>query len=713
MKIFYINNRFEAESKYEEKSILNEARWAWDPALKVWFALKHDKLVTLRDLRRTSYQHIDIRLSESAVNELKLRLKDEESKKEKIEASRFDGSGIHFDFPRPDGLEYLPFQMAGINAMKDMDRILLSDEMGLGKTIQSIGIINIHKPDRVLVVCPASLKFNWRNEFKTWLVDEYDMIIVNGEFRMPNSNKFIIIINYEMIQKYYKTLMCFGQFDLIVCDEAHYMKNPKAQRTRLILGGRFKFDDQEKPEKISGISAICKNRMYLTGTPILNRPVELWPIIHNLAPKEFPNYFSYVKRYCKATRDRFGWDVKGASNLDEFQKKLRASVMIRRLKKDVLKELKGKRRQVIELSRPSGIASIIEEEKKLFDLYMAEKDQIKAILDENSDEENLEEEYKNKIYKLREASKIAFSEMARIRKELAIKKIPQALSFIEDILDNEEKIVVFYHHHEVGDAIKAKFGDIVTGFDGRLVDKEERINRVDKFQNDPNIKIFAGSIGAAGVGITLTSAATVIFVELDWTPGKMSQAEDRLDRIGQVNLVLVIHLVFEESLDCKIAKTIISKQEIIEKALDVNVDNTSIGTSVLSDVKNSVQVSLVDKLKDAVNNTTPIPDVVVNLEPEKPEPKQQEDIWDDSVSAKFVLIALQKLAGVCNYALTHDGRGFNKPDANFGHELAKRSRLTKRQVIAAKSMLKKYHGQIDPGDWYLIYDYKEDINNNG
>jgi SNF2 family DNA or RNA helicase len=215
--------------------------------------------------------------------------------------------------------------------------------------------------------------------------------------------------------------------------------------------------------------------------------------------------------------------------------------MIRRLKRDVLSELPPKRRQVLVLEA-RGLEDLLEKEKQTFEKYS--------------------EHVKDGKFETPE-----FGDMSKVRKEVAIAKIPFILDHVKEVLEEQDKLVVFVHHHEVLDSLAAALGDSCVHVDGR--DKnEDRQAAVDRFQTDPTCKVFVGTIRAAGVGITLTAASTVIFGELDWTPGCVSQAEDRLHRIGQKDAVFVRHLVLEGSLDERMAQLIIQKQEVLDKALD-------------------------------------------------------------------------------------------------------------------------------------------------
>lgn len=417
----------------------------------------------------------------------------------------------------PIGHTYLPYQQQGIEFAATRSSVLIADEMGLGKTVQAIGWMNAHPEiESVLVVCPATLKINWRREIDRWLVSP----VVEVE-----------IINYDVLHK----LDMGNVYDLVILDEAHYIKSPDARRS------------------MAAKQIQARHRIALTGTPILNRPVELYGILQWLKPSLFTDKAKkqFERRYCAGHLKtlRFGrrvkkvWDATGASNLDELRYKLNG-LMIRRLKADVLKELPPKRRQIIELSR--------EDISWVRDLAIAKAEEELA--------------YDIQVKGLDDTVTAKWDQLSKLRLETAMAKLPAATQVIFDAIENSGKVVVFAHHHDVIDYLVEKLPRAVR-VDGRMGQDERQVS-VDRFQNDPMVKVFVGQIQAAGVGLTLTAASHVIFVELDWTPGLVSQAEDRCHRIGQKASVLVQHLVLEDSLDAKMAKALVKKQEIIERALD-------------------------------------------------------------------------------------------------------------------------------------------------
>jgi SWI/SNF-related matrix-associated actin-dependent regulator 1 of chromatin subfamily A len=454
--------------------------------------------------------------------------------------------------PAPDGLDYLPFQRAGIEFCISRQNVLLADSMGLGKTVQAIGLINkLYAINRVLVLCPASLRLNWKKELEKWLVRKRKILVLNANRFLNPSEWDIIITNYDIVHKHFEKLRR-GNWDLLICDEAHYLKNKKARRTKYVFGGG---DIKE------GIRA--KRKLFLTGTPIENNPGELWPLLNALRPDLFSNWWTFVQRYCGAYRDRFNQIKLGKpTNLDELHDQLRTHVMVRRLKEQVLTELPPKIRQVIELPA-NGASSVVAAENTAWQTYEHLKGELASAVAEAEASED-PEVFSDRIKQLRYEERVAFGEIARRRKETAIAKIPYVLAHLDNV---SEKVVVFAHHKDVIAAIAEKMGKKAVKLDGGTA-KTARQEAVDRFQSDPDIKCFIGSLTAAGVGITLTAASHVVFAELDWVPGKVAQAEDRCHRISQKNSVLIQHLVFEDSLDCKMAKTIVEKQEMIDQALD-------------------------------------------------------------------------------------------------------------------------------------------------
>lgn len=429
-----------------------------------------------------------------------------------------------------------------------MNGVLIADEMGLGKTIQAIGVSNaIESIRRILIICPASLKLNWAREWKKWDIKGLSVQIINGQAAQFFTGD-VIIINFELLQ-YHAEELRQKEWDLMIVDECHYLKTQKADRTLEVFGGIKRNKDKTIKKRYTAIPAA--RRVLMTGTPIVNRPKELWPLIQALDPDGLgSDWFRYATRYCQGrpiviNGERRGFWWAGAANLDELQEIMRSRFMVRRLKKDVLKDLPAKRRQVIVLEPNARLATLVAREKKDYEFYARVSDTGPLFTP-------------------------AFEQISELRKKVAVGKVPFVVEYIKEVLDETEKVVVFAHHHEVIDRLASAFDSSGVVLDGRTSSDVRQAN-IDRFQTDPSCRIFIGSIQAAGVGITLTAASTVIFAELDWVPGNISQAEDRCHRIGQKEQVLVQHLVLENSLDEQMIETLIKKQEVIDKALDREV----------------------------------------------------------------------------------------------------------------------------------------------
>jgi SWI/SNF-related matrix-associated actin-dependent regulator 1 of chromatin subfamily A len=259
--------------------------------------------------------------------------------------------------------------------------------------------------------------------------------------------------------------------------------------------------------------------------------------------------------------------------------------MVRRLKMDVLKDLPPKRRQLIEIT-PNSTKHLkaLEAEKKIRDKFDTVLEEVKkaslsaakaaldkAVAQAHQTKEELSEEAENKfrsaVKRLNQARFAAFEELARIRHMTALAKVDDVIAFATEALESTDKIVIFAHHHDVMDALMDAFAGKAVCVRGGM-SANERQKSVDRFQHDPSIKVFVGGMYAAGVGLTLTAASTVIFAELDWVPGIIAQAEDRCHRIGQTDCVVIYHIVLQDSLDYKLAHTIVTKLEVIEQALD-------------------------------------------------------------------------------------------------------------------------------------------------
>jgi SWI/SNF-related matrix-associated actin-dependent regulator 1 of chromatin subfamily A len=700
MVIHFRSGVFVAESNYAEKDAVKRAGWWWHGVdrdtgrcrpgckacaaglpYKVWWTPKVENAALL---------------STYADEEAKAALAGHVAE---VEASRAMNvaSDATFTVPAPEGLAYRPFQVAGIKWMTEHSRTLLGDEMGTGKSIEILGLINAN-PDikSVLIICPASLRLNWRREAEKWLVRVAKIQIIDDEHPMPNPNADIVIANYDRIRnEEVHTALMARSWDLLAVDESHRVKNPKAKQTKAVLGSW----DRENKRRIEGLIHRATRAVFATGTPIPNRPIELHPLLAALDSREWGNWKHYAERYCAAFKDRWGWHTDGAGHLEELQEKLRSSLLLRRLKKDVLSELPPKTRQLVPLA-VNGAGKVVAAE---FAAYAAYEDGIEQARAEMALADAADDEvaYAAAVQKLRAAQKVAFSEMARIRREVAVAKVPAALEHITDMLDGSEgiKLVVMAHHHEVIDALASGLKDygvvLLTG----ETPMKERDAAVGRFQNDPTCRVFIGSITAAGVGLTLTASSTVIFVELSWTPADLTQAEDRVHRIGATMAVLIQHLVFDGSLDQKMAKLLVAKQAVADAALDKD---------------NQIRLTEVERMA-SVSKTAWLALVKANLEKREEERKLAAAEAQMGADARAVHRAASKLVGdievadelralvheavreiavECDGAFLRDGVGFNKADSYLGRGLAALPSLNDKQAWLAVGLARRYRRQL-------------------
>jgi SNF2 family DNA or RNA helicase len=673
-------NRFEAQTSYAESGtanpLLKGAGFAFDyQGAKVWHTAGYEFKYGSRD-RNPKYP---LALAEQAliagklfeycdptakgrlaghlgvIQQMAERLKaQEEHKATSLDLSRATTTDIQV--PCPEGIDpdtgkqfaYLPYQRAGIVYAMQRSHTLIGDEMGLGKTIQGIGISNADPTVKsVLIVCPATPKLNWRREWRKWDVKHLTVGVMDAKSKGLTATD-VVIINFDVAKKF-QDLLRTRTWDLLIIDEAHKVKNPDAQRTVAILGKKATKKKDKKTGKMIPVPAVepiaAKRHAYLTGTPIPNRPVELWPMVERLDPNGLgKSFWKFANRYCDAKQTKFGWDFNGASNLDELQELLRATFMVRRLKIDVLKDLPPKRRQVVLVEPDAKGRALIEKEKVA---------------------------YENVSMKPQDG--VTLSEMSRLRKEVAVYKVPFVIEHVDDMLEGGiEKICIFAHHKEVVDALMAHYGNAAVKIDGRVTKIEDRQAAVDRFQKDPTCKIFVGSILAAGVAITLTAAAYAVFAEIDWVPGNNSQAEDRIHRIGQTLRVLIQYILLEDSLDANMINKIMEKLQIIDAALDKQHDaRPAVATE-------KPKVGVPEPPKQATVKVKGVETVVV-ITPEQ---------------TAAIHAGLKMLKARCDGAFQEDGAGFAKIDVQFGHSLAMAPRLSMKQAAYGQKFIRKYQGQL-------------------
>ena len=392
-------------------------------------------------------------------------------------------------------------------------KALLALDMGTGKTICAIGYAYYKKYKKVLIISPASVKWNWQNEIKKFVGIKATVLT---EEKNPTGWE---IVGYSNLQKYWDYLRK-QEYDLIICDESQMIKNRKAIRTKKTLALLKK----------------SKDVLFLSGTPIMNRPIEIFNIYKFIYPDT--DWFEWVRKYCAAKKTMFGWDLNGASNLDELKTEMKW--MIRRTKEEVLDEL------------PDKTINIWNTEMTDWGEYNKCVKEFKEWLLENKLN-------KNAIYAE------ALTKVNYLKQIVVKQKMKQIKQIIDSFIEGGKKLIVFSQYRFVIDELQAQYDKSVklTG----ETPENERQSLVDEFQKG-NLDIFFSTIKAGGVGITLTQSDTVLFTDISWTPADWQQGIDRCHRIGQKNNVNAYFLITKKTIEEKVWRMLKRKETMINQIME-------------------------------------------------------------------------------------------------------------------------------------------------
>jgi SWI/SNF-related matrix-associated actin-dependent regulator 1 of chromatin subfamily A len=436
-------------------------------------------------------------------------------------------------------MELFPFQKQGVSFIEKCNgRTLIADEMGLGKTAQALAWLQLHPELRpAVIVVPASLKLNWAKEINMWMGEQY-VCIANG-INMTLDRKYllsnpkmpfgeILIINYDILYSWKESIKKTNP-KVLILDECHYIKNNKAKRTKAV---------KSLAKKIPHILA-------LSGTPITNRPIEIYNVIKLIDSTIVGNFWQFTEYYCDAKHNGYGWDFTGASHTDELHEKLSNTIMIRRKKQDVLRDLPEKIRSFVPIE--------LENEKEYQNAEINFIEWIRNNVNEAAAER---------------ASNAAQLTEIETLKQIAVKgKLKGIINWIDDFLESGEKLIIFALHKFIIDTLIKIYKNKAVKIDGS-VSIINRQQAVDLFQNDKNIKLFIGNMQAAGTGITLTSASNVLIIEFPWTPGELDQGEDRPHRIGQKNAVNIYYPIAKNTIEERIAELLDKKRKVLDSVLN-------------------------------------------------------------------------------------------------------------------------------------------------
>lgn len=449
-------------------------------------------------------------------------------------------------------MDLFQHQKDGIAFLKKRGRVILADEMGLGKTRQAIVAAGEASEETVLVVCPASLKINWEREILMVYPEDQVLVISGGltAFGDEGAQAFYssawVVINYDILDKHKDWLrdeVKKGRIGTVIFDEAHYIKDTRAIRTKAALA----------------VAEYAQSVYCLTGTPVMNRPIELFALLravkHPLAYKDGEAVSSlrkaYGKRYCGAYFHRLGftgrgfWDESGATRLPELRE-MTKDIFLRRTKAEVL-------------DLPEKIVSVVPveltaEDRAKYDNAWDEYLEWVAEHPENKDIGNI-------------MSAQALIELGKLKQVCSIGKLNRIAADIENAVEQGQKVIVFSQYTGTINALQERLNNLkplvtsvrLTGAD----DQNSRQRAVDSFQNENGPKVFIANIKAGGIGLTLTAASIVIFADMDWSPAIHRQAEDRAHRIGQAGTVNVYYYVAESTIEEDVIDILTQKQETI------------------------------------------------------------------------------------------------------------------------------------------------------
>jgi len=424
-------------------------------------------------------------------------------------------------------------QVEGVAFLMQRRRAILADDMGLGKTRQAIvSLIHTEPTGPYLVVCPASVKRNWAREIG--LVDDEVPVHIIGPDDPPAADvDGWVIINYDVLKKHASHLSNFNWKGLIF-DEAHYLKNHTSQRSKLV---------GQLLDAVPGDPVVYA----LTGTPLTNRPRDLFVLLQIVGHPMGRSFLSFAKRYCAAYKNDYGWVTDGASNLEELAIELHGT-MLRRNKEDVL-DLPPKLRTWLDVEVKEGTAQ--KEMEVVLGLLLQGQRQQAGPTD---------------VPVGRDRARLV-AQLTKVRRKLAEAKTNTTIEYVQNILDQGDKVLVFSCFDAPLKKIYKRFGDAAVLLTG-ATPADKRQGLVDRFQAEEGVRVFVANILAGGVGLNLTAAQQVVFNDLDWVPANHWQAEDRAYRIGQERSVHVAYMVAEKTVDEFVRTVLETKAALVSSVVD-------------------------------------------------------------------------------------------------------------------------------------------------
>jgi SWI/SNF-related matrix-associated actin-dependent regulator 1 of chromatin subfamily A len=445
------------------------------------------------------------------------------------------------DYSKYSNRPPLEHQKEAIQKLLENKKFILADDMGLGKTTSTIIGALESGSKKILVICPATLKINWKREIENYS----DRPIFIAESKNFSTEHDFVIANYDIIKNFHdpknkeESLIINSKFDLVIVDEAHYIKNATAQRTKLIN------DLVKNTERL----------WLLTGTPMTSRPMDYFNLLSLVDSPVSKNWMAYAIRYCAGYQFKVGnrkvWNITGASNLEELRERTSGTIL-RRLKENVL-DLPDKIITPVYLKLKSKAYEDVMGE--YYDWYDKNPEESKSLT-------------------------VQFSKLTKVRQIIADEKIQQTIEIAENIIEQGKKVIIFCNFTDSLNKIVEHFGKTAVKLDGSM-SQHERQYSVDQFQENEKIKVFVGNIRAAGTGITLTAGEAAIFNDLSFLPSDHAQAEDRSYRYGQKNNVLVYYPIFENSIEGIIYDILNNKKQVIATVMGDNQNPADAAEEIL------------------------------------------------------------------------------------------------------------------------------------
>jgi SWI/SNF-related matrix-associated actin-dependent regulator 1 of chromatin subfamily A len=436
------------------------------------------------------------------------------------------------------------FQIKGVEFLASKDRAYLADDMGLGKSYQVVAAADKIRATRILVICPASLKLNWQNEFMKWAKIRRNLHVVSKAADAIPAHAEVLIVNYEALlnDSLFNRLMTMT-FDLLVCDEAHRLKTHTASRTRRVLGPR--------QDGALGVASRCRRAWLLSGTPAPNDASELYTAC-KFADEFRGNFWTFRQTFCVCIQTSYGSKIVGHRNVNTLKGMLK-KFTLRRTAEEVLKDLPPITYSDIKLTPKSG--------KQLRDNDIAWR---KIIEQYDANIANMDAEELSELFSR------AAADLAPLRHMIGTVKAPEIVSLVTgELEDGLPKIIIFAWHRVVIETLKAglaKYRPVVIDGSTPMV---ERQTAVDRFQTDPETRVFIGNILAAGEGLTLTASNQVLFAEQSWVPKDNLQAAKRAHRIGQTRPVMVRFCSFPGTIDDVITKAVSRKTALLTNLMEL------------------------------------------------------------------------------------------------------------------------------------------------